>query len=175
MSCFLEEDDGKQTAVLIFRRDQLQYDIDNLAYIEGSVLPKETEAHNRHMVQDVGQEGNIDRVTRVLDLQIAKIKEALYPYTKHDVHKEELKNLLRQPKVYGIVLSLPTGFSQTTLSLLERLIHEYLVCKVLEDWMGITNPGKAEMWGVKAEKAVSELRTSLNSRQGKVRRKLHPF
>lgn len=175
MSCFLEEEEGRHKAVLIFKREQLQYDIDNLAYIEGSVLPKETEPHNRHMVQDVGQEGNIDRVTRVLDLQVAKIKELLYPYTKHDVHKQELKNLLRSPRVYGIVLSLPMTFSQTTLSLMERLIHEYLVCRVMEDWMSITNPGKAETWEAKAEKAVSELRTHLNARKGRTRRKLHPL
>ena len=175
MSCFLEEEEGTLKAVLIFKRDQLQYDIDNLAYIEGSVMPNETEPHNKHMVQDVGQEGNIDRVTRVLDLQVTKVKELLYPYTKHDVHKQELKNLLRQPRVYGIVLSLPATFSQTTLNLMESLIHEYLVCRVLEDWMSITNPGKTEMWTAKAEKAVSELRRSLNARRGRVSRTQHPF
>ena len=175
MSCFLEEEAGKQTAVMIFKRDQLQYDIDNYAYIEGSVLPRETETHNRHMVQDVGQSGNKDRVTRVLDLEVARVREILYPYTRHDVHKKELTDLLKAPGTYGIILTLPTTFSQTTLNLLEKLIHEYLVCRVIEDWMSITNPMKAEAWAIKAENAESSIRTSINTRLNKVRKKLHPW
>ena len=79
MSCFFEEENGIKLAVLIFRRDQLLYDIKNISYIEGSVLPQDTEAHNRHMVQDVGEEGNVDRVSRILDLCHAQAKELLYP------------------------------------------------------------------------------------------------
>ena len=176
MGCFMKEDDGGgKVAVLIFKREELQYDIDNYAYIEGSVLPRETEPHNRHLVQDVGQEGNVDRATRVLDLEAARVKEMLYPYTKHDVHRLELDDRLRAPGTYGVVMKLPAGFSQTTLELLERLVHEYLVCRVVEDWMSITNPGKAETWRLKAEEAGAAAKRALNARQGRVRRKLHPF
>lgn len=34
MSCFLEEENGKTNAVLMFKRDQLLYDIGNYAYVE---------------------------------------------------------------------------------------------------------------------------------------------
>ena len=145
MSCFLEEKDGSLNAVLGFKRDQLLYDIKNYAYIEGSVMDTESN-HNRHMVQDVGEEGNVDRVTRVLNLTVAKCRELLYPYTKNELHRTELNDTLREPKVYGIVLSVPTDFSQTTLYLLENLIHEYLVCKAVSDWLSITNPAKAQVW-----------------------------
>lgn len=175
MSCFLQAEKGAKFAVLIFKRDQLMYDIKNYAYIEGSVMPKETECHNRHMVQDVGEEGNEDRVGRVLDLCHAKAKELLYPYTKHEIHNSELNNILHKPKVYGIVMKVPGDFSQTTLILLERLIHEYFVCRVLQDWMSITNPGKADTWRLKAEEAIAEARSSLISRIGRVRRKLYPL
>lgn len=175
MSCFLEEENGTKFAVLIFKRDQLMYDIENISYIEGSVLPKDTEAHNRHMVQDVGEEGNVDRVSRILDLCHAQAKETLYPYTKHEIHKAEIDDILRKPKVYGIVMKVPSDFSQTTLILLERLIHEYFVCRAVQEWMSITNPAKAETWGVKAEEAINEARVSLSARVSRVRRKLHPF
>lgn len=174
MSCFLKEKDGALNAVLGFKRDQLLYDIKNYAYIEGSVMDTESN-HKRHMVQDVGEEGNVDRVTRVLNLTVAKCRELLYPYTKNELHRTELNDTLREPKVYGIVLSVPTDFSQTTLYLLENLIHEYLVCKAVSDWLSITNPAKAQVWEEKAEDAQSEIRANLHARIARTRRRLHPF
>ena len=160
--------------MLSFKRDQLLYDIKNYAHIEGSVMDTESN-HERHMVQDVGEDGNVDRVTRVLNMSVAKCKELLYPYTKNDLHRTELNDNLREPEVYGIVLSVPNSFSQTTLYLLEHLIHEYLVCKAVADWMSITNPSKTQIWEVKAKDAESEIRTNLHNRITKVRRRLYPF
>lgn len=160
--------------MLSFKRDQLLYDIENYAYIEGHVMESDN-THQRHMVQDVGEEGNVDRVTRVLDLAVAKCRELLYPYIKHEIHRPELDDTLKRVPVYGMVLSVPQNFSQTTLNYLERLIHEYLVCVSVADWMSITNPAKAETWAVKAAEAESELRGCLNSRIARVRRRCHPF
>lgn len=174
MSCFLENENGTQIAVLMFKRDQLLYDVKNYAFIEGSVLDTESN-HNRHMVQDVGDDGNVDRVTRVFDLTIAKCKELLYPYTKRDIHRSVLDDRLREPGVYGIVLEVPITFSQTTLNLLEKLVHEYLVCEAVADWMSITNPAKTETWKSKAEAAVSEIRVNVNTRISRTRRRMHPF
>lgn len=174
MSCFLEEKDGRLNAVLGFKRDQLLYDIKNYAFIEGSVMGTDSD-HNRHMVQDVGEGGNVDRVTRVLNLTVAKCRELLYPYTKNDLQRTELDDNLREPPIYGIVLSVPSSFSQTTLHLLENLIHEYLVCRAVADWMSITNPAKVQTWAAKAEDAEREIRTNLHNRITKVRRRLYPF
>ena len=170
----MEEKDGTLTAVLGFKRDQLLYDIKNYAYIEGSVMDTESN-HNRHMVQDVGEEGNVDRVTRVLNLTVAKCRELLYPYTKNELHRTELNDNLREPPVYGIVLSVPHDFSQTTLYMLENLIHEYLVCKAVSDWLSITNPAKAQIWEAKAKSAESEIRINLHARMARTRRRMHPF
>lgn len=174
MSCFLDKGDGTQSAVLMFKRDQLLYDIKNCAYIEGSVMDTESN-HNRPIVQDVGEDGNVDRVTRVLDLTVAKCREVLYPYTKREIDLSVLNDKLREPGVYGIVLNVPKDFSQTTLDLLEKLAHEYLVCEAVADWMSITNTRKGEIWKSKAEDAVSEIRRNLNARISRTRRRLHPF
>lgn len=174
MSCFWEEKDGRLTAVLTFRREQLLYDVRNYAWIEGGVMETESN-HTRHTVQDVGEEGNVDRVTRVLDLTVAKCREMLYPYTRKEVYRPELEDTLRETPAYGIILNLPANFSQTTLCLLENLIHEYLVCKAVADWMSITNPAKAQIWDAKAEEAETGIRVNLNNRPGRTRRPLHPF
>jgi hypothetical protein len=174
MSCFLNEQNGTVEAVLSFKRNQLLYDIANCAYIEGHVMETEN-THRHHMVQDVAEEGNVDRVTRVLDLNVAKCREMLYPFIKHEIHRHELDDILKETPVYGMVLKVPQDFSQTTLNLLERLIHEFLVCKSLADWMSITNPDKAQTWDIKAQEAERGIRSGILSRLRRVRRRSHPF
>ena len=173
MSCELQKEGNKVYAVLGFHRDQLLYDIKNAAYIEGSVMEPETPDHNRHMVQDIGEEGNVDRVTRILDLQVAVCRETLYTLTKHDAHKFELDDKFKEQKMYGIVLKVPTDFSQTTLNLLEKLIHEYLVDKVLEDWLGTTYPSKAQLWHEKGETIMKQIRGHVNARVQRTRIRPH--
>lgn len=174
MSCLLKEGNGYTYAILGFKREELLYDIKNCSYIEGSIMETDND-HARHMVQDVGEEGNVDRVTRILDLAVAQCKELLYPYTKHEVHRHELDDKFKEQSVYGIVLNVPNGFSQTTLNYLKELIHEYLVCRAVAEWMRITNHGKYETWVGKADDAKSELRGCLQSRLKRTRIRTHPF
>lgn len=177
MSCLLETIEGKVNAVLTFGREHLLYDIKNAAYIEGSIMEDAEEkgvgVHSRHMVQDIGEEGNVDVVTRVMDLTISQCREMLYPFTKHDLHRLELGNKLRETAVYGIVLTLPQGFSQTTLDLLERLIHELMVAKAIAEWLRITHPSKSQSWAERAEELAGEIRGSLNARMGRNRIRQH--
>lgn len=82
-----------KTVKLLFKRSELLYDIKNYAYVEGDVMQVNTE-HDRHQVQDIGETGNIDRVTKVLDLAYAESVEALFPYTKQDVEQvTEMDNM----------------------------------------------------------------------------------
>ena len=113
MSCLQGTENGAQIAVLIFKREQLLYDIRNYCYIAGHIMV-DSDTEVRHTVQDVGEEGNVDRVTRKLGLTIAKCKELLYPYTKHNIDRSILDDKLKNVPGYGIVMRVPPDFSQTT-------------------------------------------------------------
>ncbi len=141
---------GKRLVVIILKREQLMYDIENYCYIEGDIMPEDAQ-HGRHAVQDVGQEGNVDRVTRVLDIAHADIVERLYPFTQHEIYHPVVDDRLRNKPVYGIFLKIPETYSQTTLNLLGKLIHELLVCEAVADWLSIVNPQKEETWRRKVE------------------------
>lgn len=153
---------------LMFKREQLLYDIKNYAYVESHVLPPDAE-HARHMVADVGEEGNVDRVTRVLDLGVSMCREMLYPWAKKEIGKTELDDTLTEREQYVIAMNVPSTMSQTTLTLVERQIHEYLVCRGVADWLSITNPQKAETWLAKAAEAESEMRVAIHSRMKRTR------
>lgn len=172
--CSYDDSTDKTEVTLLFKREELLYDVRNAAYIEGHVMDTDNE-HARHSTQDVGEDGNVDRVTRILSLSVAQCRELLYPYAKQEIYRTELDDKLREPEVYGIVINVPQKFSQTTLFLLEKLIHEYVVSKAVADWMSFTHPTKTEIWAQKADEMGREIRLSLHNRRGRVRRGIHPF
>ena len=153
--------------------------------------------HDRHQVQDIGEDGNIDRVTRVLDLAHAECEEALFPYTKENVEQEtemddtptyvdpvdetldeEFTDETPDAKPTGdyvIRLLVPDEYSKTTVRLIVRYIHEYMVCRVLADWLSITNPPAAANWKAKQDEALEGMKEAVNFRTGRVRRTLTPF
>ena len=157
---------------LAFKREQLLYDIKNYAYVESHVMPPDAE-HAKHMVADVGEEGNVDRVTRVLDLGVSMCREMLYPWAKKDIGKTEYDDTLQEREQYQIEMNVPSTMSQTTLTLVERQIHEYLVCRGVADWLSITNPAKSETWLAKAAEAESEIRVAIHSRMQRTRIRQH--
>ena len=167
-----------KTVTLTFLREQLLYDIKNIAYVEGDVLSDEAQ-HSKHQVQDIGDEGNIDRVTRMLDLALAHCKEELYPFSKVDVESGVvLDDTLTETPTYTVSLLVPDDFSDTTAKYLEQLIHNLLVYLVLADWMSIANvanPNSATNWAAKAQGLEDEIKSALNRRTGRVRKFQSPF
>ena len=216
-----------KTVKMTFKREELLYDIRNNAYVEGDVMEVKTE-HDCHQVQDICEDGNIDRVTRMLDLAHAECEEALFPYTKEDVEQEtemddtptyvevtvekpvetpaeektdgETSGTVTEedepsalsddeseeeftdetPKEkptgdYVIRLLVPDEYSKTTVRLIVRYIHEYMVCRVLADWLSITNPPASANWKAKQDDALEGMKEAVNFRTGRVRRTLTPF
>lgn len=164
---------GNRPVRLKFLRSQLLYDIKNYAYVEADVMGEEKQ-HAQHVLAEIGEEGNVDRVSRILAVVHAAIIEMLYPYTKAEPIEEEIDNCLYAPDAYEIELNVPTAMSRTTLHLLSRLIHEYMVYRVLADWLSITNPEAAANWLEKAEATEKEISKAKNQR-GVFTRKTHPW
>lgn len=135
----------------------------------------EAQQHERHTVQDIGEAGNIDRVTRILDLALSECSEWLYPFTKRRIYRECLDDRLTEKKVYSIFMRVPEDFSQTTLNAIENLVHEYLVCSALADWLSIANPKKAAVWKEKTEELKTAIKNKPRLRRNRLRISQHPF
>jgi len=159
---------------LSFKREQLLYDIENVAFVEGDVMDVQDE-HRRHPVIDIAQDGNVDRVTRILDLAFAEAVEMLYPYTKQTAEDAEMDDELTETESYVVTMVVPIGFSRTTRNLISKLIHEYMICRVMEDWLSITDKPAAENWADKAQRAEEDIRSNLNARCGHMVRTQRPF
>ena len=159
---------------LIFKRSEILYDVSNYSFIEGDIMKSDDE-HLKHQVFDIGQKGNVDRVIRILSLAHAECVEMLFPYTTRETSNIILDNILSEPEEYHITMCIPHNFSETTVELLKNLIHEYLVCRVLEDWMSITKPESQANWRDKLESIKRKIQLSLTSRGTVMRRRQSPF
>lgn len=160
---------------LTFFRNELLYDIRNYAFIEGDTKKTDDE-HDKHMIFDIGEKGNVDRVTRVLDLAFAHCVELCYPYSKREFGSKIARDdEFEVTDEYVMTLRVPDTFSQTTVEYMEKLIHELLVYMVLCDWMSLTKPESYENWLNKINFLEDEIKSTLGARNGRVRRPLNPF
>lgn len=165
---------------LLFKRDALVYDISNVAYVEGDVMnPSEKRGmgeHAGHQTQDIAEDGNIDRVTRMLDLAHALCVEMLYPYTQSQCNDGmELTDDFSETACYRIEMDVPSKFSHTTAILIEKLIHEFMVARVLSDWLMITKPDAAQLWAARASEVLDKAKSVMRARSGILTRPLRPF
>jgi len=160
---------------LTFLREQLLYDISNIGYVKGDTMADE-EQHAKHLVQDIIEEHNIDRVTRMIDLAFAACVEACYPYSKMAMDNEETDDdVLVERDSYVMEMTVPDTFSKTTEDLLLRLIHEFIVLYVLADWLAIVYPEGADYFASKCSSVSAEMHSLLNARIKPVRKRQHPF
>ncbi len=159
---------------LTFKRAELLYDIKNYAFVEADVMGEERQ-HAQHQLADIGEAGNVDRVSRILAVVHTAVVDMLYPYTKEEPVEEEISDVLETPEEYVVVLTVPITVSRTTLQLLSKLIHEYMVYRVMADWLSITNPQASVHWMEKADATQMEIERTKGVHRRPLTRKMSTF
>ena len=132
----------------------------------------------RSHVQDICEEGNIDRVNRMLDMAHAECVELLFAYTKEAIEPITWED--NEPRceccgVYSIEMFMPESFSQTTVTLLKNCVHDYMVDYVLADWLSSVDANVAAKWTARCEEMKEKIGEAVNFRVRPVRRTLRPF
>lgn len=163
-----------KNAQLIFEQEVLLQDIKDLAWVEGETMDEANP--NRHLLQDICEDGNIDRVNRTLSNALADIVELLYPLTKDRLGNSTARsNYVKETSSYVITMNIPEDYSTTSLDVIKNNIHEYLVCRVMVDFTSRLNPDTVEVWSAKAEGAKENVSSTINMRMRRVRRFVSPI
>lgn len=162
------------------RKKALLYDISNMAFTIADCSG--IEAHALHQVRDICQEGNLDRVARVLGLAYSNVLVALLPLispSKIDMgrdlsagtHDYEI-NFRKDPDFHFLL----TKEKQLKI---KETVHEYMVCLVLADWLGVVLPPAADVWKYRAQGAFDSLKEIVaalgSSFSASFRRTISPF
>lgn len=165
---------------LKFLRSELLYDIKNYAYIESDLMGAGVQddklvLHVKHLLADIGEKGNVDRVSRILSLVHAEVVEMLYPYTKRELTQEEITDILEEPAVYAVDMNVPTTMSRTTINYLSKLIHEYMVYRVMADWTSMTYREVSSIWQAKADGLKEDINRAKSHRRTNLLRTSSPY
>lgn len=171
--CSQSGSENRRNVRLEFKRTELEDDIAQIGYVSGDV--SDGGDHPKHQLQDVIQDGNRDRVLRMLSLAHGEVLEMLYDSTNRAVEDGEWNNVLEDPDKYVVDLEVPTSFSRTTVEYLRHAIHEYMICRVWEDWMSIVSPGQADVWVAKRLQAKEDIMKSMSKRSKRLRLRLTPW
>lgn len=200
----------KYTVVINLHRRELLHDLKSYGFNEHHILPDEAE-HARHAIADICEEGNIDRVDRLLAVLHPLAVELLYPFTKIEIGDyatanstaiddtlpdtdedltatttttdddtdsivEEVNDKFWTPTNYRIEMHVPSNFSRTTLHLLVRLIHEWMVYRILADWLLVNKqPDAAAAWTSRAEAVEEQINKAKKHRGSTFTRPLMPW
>lgn len=168
-----------KTITLVFKRSSLLYDIKNIGYIEGDSMKIEDD-HERHLMMDIGEDGNVDRITRAMDLAFNECLNSLYPYVKTPISDGDVLNDdFVETESYNIILTIPEDFSKSTAVLVKELIHDYMVSMAVRDWIEILGKDKylIEVWSEKASNQKTKIIEAMNTPycRKKVRIRLSTF
>lgn len=152
-------------------QNELVYEIRNKAFLEGEAMPDDVSGRLRSLVQDVGDDGNIDVVNRALEKACSDVREMLFPYTKERVRPLTYGNNEEGcGAVYVIDMMVPETMSQTTLDHIKNCVHDYMVSRALEEWLTLTYPSAASKYAVRAEEMKEKICEEANYRVKRVRR-----
>ncbi len=149
-------------------------DVRSAAWLEGELHP-ELDRHRRHEMADICEEGNIERVWRVLALCGAQVRLVLSRIIRHESRTPHT-NTIQRPTKWDFQFKFSIG--NTAKGLIREKIHEYMVAAVMADRTATIIPEAADVWNKRMEGALaglSNLAATTRLPTGPARRPLYPF
>ncbi len=141
-------------------KSELVYDIKNTAYSFADSQRKDNvDEHTLHQVFDVGEDGNRDKLARILDSAVEDCREVLFRFCKMYMRgsgfdsnewEECIGSPTNEEEAYYIAMMMPNGFSKTSVHTLTVYVHDYIVNQSLYEWMMLVYPDGAERFKVLA-------------------------
>lgn len=167
------------------QKGELVYDIRNTAYtFADSISSGVSDLHSIHQIYDVGEEGNRDKLARILDSAVEDCKELLYRFTKMEMlgsgfDSNEWEECIGSPTndedAYYLAMRMPNGFSKTSVHTMTEYIHDYIVNQCLYEWLMIVYPDGADRFWSLAEEKKQKMKDASNRSAVRARIALHPF
>ena len=142
------------------KKKALLYDIANMAFTIADC--GDPANHSLHRVRDICQDGNIDRVARVLGLAYSNILSALLPLLETPPKLDPNRDNSASPHDYYIYFrkrgNLRFLLTKERELKIKETAHEFMVSKVMYDWLGIVLPMAADVWKERMEHLLASLK-----------------
>ena len=172
-------------AMVELTKKELVFDIKNTAYIfADSYVSKDVDPKQLKNAFDIGEDGNRDKLARILDSAVEDCREMLFRFTKSEVggngfESNEWEECIGSPTndedAYYLAMMVPDGFSHTSVHTIAVYIHDYIVNQAMYEWMMIVLPEAADRFWALAEDKKQKIKDASNRSARRCRIRLHPF
>ncbi|MDE5975224.1 MAG: hypothetical protein K2G69_01605 [Muribaculaceae bacterium] len=140
---------------IIIKRHQLIDDIASAAWVVADVEEGKETPHRLHQTFDICQDGNLPLTERLIGLALAEIELSLLPLLPGAEHRKLRKGVRNNlPEEIRVKLNIKSDRGKGAASRLLVVMHDYIVARVLEEWLSITLPASAPTWKRKAEELM---------------------
>lgn len=165
------------------QKNELVFDVANTTYTFADSLGTE-DVHEKHNIMDVAQDGNRDKLARILDEAVEDCREVLYNFGKGYVggswyETNEWEDCVGSPtneeEAYYLQMFVPSTFSSNSIHTITIYAHNYIVNKSVADWLMVVYPKGAEQFTLLAEKTKEKLLHAANRGSGQIRITPHWF
>lgn len=154
----------RRTVTLSCGRKELLYEIRQICYVGGDVVQEDAQ-DARHQMQDVTEDGNVDLITRQMDLIHAEVCDLMCndngEYVE-DGHSED--DLMRETDRYEVTMTVEEGTRVSAVRLLGQLYHQLMVGRAVAWWFTLVHPdaNKAALWTQEAQVKENAMRDIVN-------------
>ena len=167
------------------QKKELVFDIKNTAAAYADSISSSVEdLHLIHNIYDVGEDGNRDKLARIIDSAVEDCKEMLFRYTKMEMlgrgfDSNEREECIGSPTndedAYYLAMRMPQGFSKTSVHTMTVYLHDYIVNQSLYEWLMIVYHDGADRFLALAEDKKQKIKDASNRSAVRARIRLHPF
>lgn len=159
----------KNVEFILITQEVVQ-DLRNEGYIQSSVV--EDGIETKQVLKDVGETTNIEKVYREMELAVAELMDALYPFTRDEqtFPNQASTNSYNAPEIYRIRLLVPYEFAQVSLDHLKSLCHEYVKARCMQEFTRVALPSVFESWSLKVSELLAQIDHVKNRRIGSYNR-----
>lgn len=137
-------------AKVFFNREDLLYEIAGMAYVVADVKVGQRSDHELHQTFDICEPGNVERVGHILSLAFIEATNMASALLRKDSAKCRA----------GFRLMFRQEVDHSRVQLVGSLVKEYLIARVLDDWLTVTLPEAASVWNDKWRRAASAIRSA---------------
>lgn len=163
------------------KKSALIYDISNLAYAIADT--GEHDRHTLHRVRDICEDGNIDRVSRVLGVAYSNLLTLLLPVLRApaiDIRRDYTAIVHDYEFCFRNEAAFRKNLPDEIKLKIKENAREYMVAMVMADWMALMMPEMAEIWKFRMEQSFKTLKETVAGVMSSVcsasfRRALSPF
>lgn len=175
----------KHRVMIELTKEELVHDIKNTAYaFADSMQTVDTDPHSIHNIYDVAEDGNRDKLARILDSTVEDCRELLFRFCKEELtgggfESNEWEECIGSPthedEAYYLSMKMPKGISKTSIHTMTVYIHDYIVYQSLYEWLMLVFPSGADRLWVLAEEKKQKIKDASYRSVGRSRIRLHPF